>query len=119
MLKMKLMVIFLPLIFFPGCSNLSPKSEAKKQKSSKMTKNNSSKSSQRVSIDSDSIQCTLKKDIRTISVNKTNSGCAVNYTKFDETNEIATGQKEGQHCNAVKDKVVTNLTEAGFSCSGK
>ena len=119
MLKIKLMVIFLPLIFFPGCTHLNSKSEARKQKSSEMTKNNSSKSSQRVSIDSDSIQCTLEKDIRTISVNKTDSGCAVNYTKFDETKEIATGQNEGQHCNAVKDKVVTNLTKAGFSCSGK
>lgn len=118
MLKIQLMVIFLPLIFSLGCSNLGFKLNIKKQKSSKMTKN-SSKSSQKVSIDSDSIQCTLAKDIRTIFVNKTDSGCAVNYTKFDETKEIATGQKEGQHCNTVKDKVVTNLTKAGFSCSGK
>ena len=83
-------------------------------------KNNSSTSSQTVSIDGDSIQCNFKKDIRMISVNKTDSGgCVVNYTKSGETKEIASSQKEGQHCNTVKNKVVTNLTEAGFSCSEK
>ena len=118
MTKFKLLVIFVPLIFLLGCSTLSSKTETKRknQKRVRAMKTNSTKASQSVSIDFGSIQCKLKKDIRTVSVNKTDSGCVVNYTKFGEMKEIASAQNDYSHCQAVKDKVVTNLTEGGFSC---
>lgn len=114
MIKFKLLIIFVPLIFFLGCATLSSKSKirGKNQKS----KTNPAKASQSVSMDFGSIQCKLKKDIRTVSVDKTDSGCVVSYTKFDETKEIASAQNDYSHCQTVKDKVVTNLTEGGFSC---
>ena len=114
MTKIKLLVIFVPLIFFLGCSTLNSKSGTK-EKNQKKAKG-PTKAAQNVSIDFGSIQCKLKKDIRIISVNKTDSGCVVNYTKFDETKEIASAKNDYSHCQAVKDKVVTNLTGGGFSC---
>ena len=115
MTKFKLLVIFVPLIFFLGCATLSSSKSEMKGKNQKKA-GGSIKASQSVSIDFGSIQCKLKKDIRTVSVNKTDSGCVVSYTKFDETKEIASAQNDYSHCQAVKDKVVTNLTEGGFSC---
>ena len=114
MTKFKLLVIFVPLIFFLGCSTLSSKSGTK-EKNQKKAKG-LTKAAQNASIDFGSIQCKLKKDIRTVSVNKTDSGCVVNYTKLDETREIASAKNDYSHCQAVKDKVITNLTEGGFSC---
>ena len=118
MVKIKLIVIFVPLIFFLGCSTLGSKSETKRkdQKIAKTMKINKKSKNLSASIMRPT-QCKLEKDIRTVSVNKTDSGCVVDYTKFDETKQIASGQNGHSHCQAIKDKVVSNLTEGGFSCS--
>ena len=118
MVKIKLIVIFVPLIFFLGCSTLNSKSETKRkdQKKARATKINKKSKNLSAAISMDPIQCKLEKDIRTVSINQTDSGCVVNYTKFGETKKIASGQNGYSHCQAIKDKVVTNLTEGGFSC---
>ncbi|NCN26241.1 hypothetical protein GW915_01595 [bacterium] len=60
--------------------------------------------------------CTNKKDVRHIEVVEKDGGCAVNYTKFGTSNEIASAAKDMGHCDRVSEKIQVNLVESGFMC---
>ncbi|HAG91356.1 MAG TPA: hypothetical protein DCL41_05765 [Bdellovibrionales bacterium] len=61
-------------------------------------------------------QCKLGGDVRTIGVKAVDNGCEVIYTKFGESNSIASGSKGSEHCVNVVSKVKDNLENAGFKC---
>jgi hypothetical protein len=60
-------------------------------------------------------ECTSGEDKRTIEIKTTDKGCEVMYTKQGNTSSVANGGQ--QKCEAVVNKIKTNLTGAGFTCS--
>lgn len=63
------------------------------------------------------IECKNKNDIRKITNSKVKSGgCAVDYTKFSETNQVAVAKYNMDHCLTVFDRIKSKLEDAGFSC---
>lgn len=63
-----------------------------------------------------SVLCKNGPDERMIKVQKQNSRCEVLYTKFKETNSIATSVSGTDHCDEVSKRVRSNLEGAGFKC---
>lgn len=63
------------------------------------------------------ITCKNGSDTRTLSVVAQNSGCEVSYTKFGETTAPASSASGTAHCESVKERIKTNLENAGFQCS--
>jgi hypothetical protein len=62
------------------------------------------------------VTCRNGNDIREISIETTDSGCSVKYTKFGTASEIASADKGSDHCKNTVEKVKGNLSAAGFSC---
>lgn len=112
------------LLTLAACSSASkkdaagkePKQEVKNSKVAEVKKEDKKEIKKEDSILAN-IKCSLKKDQRTLVINKTDKGCKVEYTKNNETKEAASSAFGTSHCESVKDKMVKNLTEAGFSCS--
>lgn len=63
-----------------------------------------------------SIVCKNGSDTRTLDVVAKGSGCEVAYTKFDQTTAPASSVNGTAHCEAVKEKIKTNLENSGFKC---
>lgn len=62
------------------------------------------------------VTCTSGSVTRELTVVSKDGGCAVNYTKDGNTNEIATGSASSAHCKEVQEKVKGNLEKAGYAC---
>lgn len=60
--------------------------------------------------------CTSGADSRTLEVSSSGTGCELMYTKNGEAKSVATAVNESAYCTGVSEKIVTNLTAAGFSC---
>lgn len=66
---------------------------------------------------SDKASCKSGGDMRLIEVvSKEGGGCAVEYTKQNEKQQIATAEHETQHCANVMQKVRGKLEAAGYQC---
>ncbi len=66
---------------------------------------------------SSSYTCTLNGDTRTISVlNNSTGGCTVEYTKFDNTQNVANAANDISYCENVVNKIKGNLESANFAC---
>ncbi len=61
--------------------------------------------------------CKNGSDTRTLEVVAKDSGCEVSYTKFGETTTPASSVNGTAHCDSVRDRIKTNLENAGFQCS--
>lgn len=61
--------------------------------------------------------CKNGSDTRTLDVVKKDAGCEVSYTKFGETTAPASSSNGTAHCESVKERIKTNLENAGFQCS--
>lgn len=62
-------------------------------------------------------QCSKGKDVRTLHVGKKQpAGCELHYTKFNQTETVASSSVGTQHCESVKEKIEKNLKAAGFEC---
>lgn len=85
-----------------------PKPNAVAQKADKSTGASSPSAS--------SMTCTSGSVSRGIDLNTTGAGCELMYTKNGEAKSIATAKNGTTYCEGVKDKLVKNLTAAGFSC---
>lgn len=66
---------------------------------------------------SGAMTCKNGSDTRTLEVVAKDSGCEVSYTKFGETTTPASSVNGTAHCDSVKDRIKTNLENAGFQCS--
>lgn len=63
------------------------------------------------------VTCSLNQDVRKIELhNFQNDGCDLRYTKFNTVKSVAKASSEKKHCLEVSKKIVTNLTQSGFSC---
>lgn len=62
------------------------------------------------------VTCTLNNDSRTIALNTMDTGCEVVYTKFGESNSVATDSSGTDYCQTVSDRIQNNLENAGFTC---
>lgn len=62
------------------------------------------------------VTCTNGADTRTLAVSTSGTGCELMYTKNGEAKSIATAVNETGYCAGVSEKVVKNLTAAGFDC---
>ncbi len=60
--------------------------------------------------------CTSGADTRSLAISTLGNGCELMYTKNSEAKSIATAVNESAYCAGVSEKVVKNLTAAGFSC---
>lgn len=63
------------------------------------------------------IVCKSSADERKIAVVPTQTGCAVQYEKFGNMQEVATATTQLDYCGQVQEKIQNNLTAAGFSCT--
>lgn len=62
------------------------------------------------------ITCTQGSDSRSIELKTAGAVCELMYTKNGEAKSIATAKNGTEYCAGVSDKVVKNLSAAGFSC---
>lgn len=62
-------------------------------------------------------KCKMGTDVRTIQIGPSESGvCEVLYTKDGQTNSVASATADKSYCQSVLDKMVANLSNAGFTC---
>ncbi len=65
----------------------------------------------------DHVECVSGDDKRVIHVErKEGGGCEVHYTKFGQKEVVASATQDQNHCSQIRDRIRTNLTNAGFSC---
>ena len=69
-----------------------------------------------ISKTTNSVNCKLAMDERTIVVRKRSNGCAVLYSKFNETFSVANSVTQTAYCDAVLLQIKSNLENAGFKC---
>jgi hypothetical protein len=63
------------------------------------------------------IQCENGTDKRTIAVESTSeSGCEVHYSKFGNSEKVASAVHTPSFCEEVKDKIRSHLEAGQFSC---
>ncbi len=62
------------------------------------------------------MNCTSGTDSRSLEINSSGTGCELMYSKNGEAKSIATAVNETTYCAGVSEKIVKNLTAAGFSC---
>ena len=60
--------------------------------------------------------CANGSDSRGIEIQSAGTGCELKYTKNGEAKSIASAKNESAYCAGVSEKLVKNLTAAGFSC---
>lgn len=60
--------------------------------------------------------CTHGADIRSLALSSSGTGCELTYTKNGDAKSIASAKNESTFCAGVSEKIVKNLTAAGFSC---
>ena len=64
-----------------------------------------------------SIDCKIDGDTRTLElVTPESGGCAVRYTKFNNTNVAARAMNDMNYCEETYDRIKSRLEDAGFSC---
>jgi|GEM_PF-3379977 len=61
--------------------------------------------------------CVVAGDKRTVTLDKGEMKCKVNYTKNGEQTEVAWGQSTPEICKTAFDKIRTNIEGAGFKCN--
>ncbi|MBI4403469.1 MAG: hypothetical protein HY537_04875 [Deltaproteobacteria bacterium] len=62
------------------------------------------------------IICKAEKDERIVEIVETAPGCELKYTKFGETQVIASSAVGPAHCNRVRDQIKNNLEDFGYKC---
>ncbi|MCB0362052.1 MAG: hypothetical protein KDD35_05005, partial [Bdellovibrionales bacterium] len=68
-------------------------------------------------MDATKIVCQSGKDTRDLSVMKTESGgCELHYSKFGQSNVVATARNGSEHCEEILNRIKGKLEEAKFSC---
>ena len=60
--------------------------------------------------------CASGADTRNLALSSSGTGCELMYTKNGEAKSVAKAVNETGYCAGVSEKIVTNLTAAGFSC---
>lgn len=66
------------------------------------------------------VNCSSGEDKRVISITKPEGKlCSVVYVKFSESNEVAWAVNDAGYCTEVKEKIMANLSAAGYSCDGQ
>ncbi len=66
---------------------------------------------------SENITCSLQKDVRRLRILPVqDKGCSLQYTKYNTEKSIATSQSSKQHCVDISKRIITQLTQSGFSC---
>ncbi len=105
-----------------GCASSSKKEmneESMKVKVEETTKEVEMKAKSKMKKMKDSAQaltCNSGSDKRMIEVKSEDGGCEVLYTKNGETSSIASAKYDLGYCSKIQDRIVTNLTNAGFKC---
>lgn len=62
------------------------------------------------------LTCKAGKDIRVLEKSEKNAGCELKYTKFGETNVVASSAAGGSHCDKIRDQIRSNLEKSGYKC---
>lgn len=60
--------------------------------------------------------CKSGSDTRVLAVKVAGSGCELHYTKFGETNSVASSQNGTEYCQSVLERIKGKLEGAGFTC---
>lgn len=65
----------------------------------------------------DSVTCKSGGDERTIRIEKAGvNGCDLKYKKFDEEKSVASSLIGLGHCERIRDRIQSKLSDAGFQC---
>jgi hypothetical protein len=62
------------------------------------------------------LSCTLGNDRRDLSILPKDPGCELHYSKFGESQVIATSVVGSRFCEDIRKQVVNNLESAGYAC---
>ena len=111
-------VLLIALFYLVACGSAQKKSMMEGQKGQAHQKK-MMKSGQKMMKGAKGSQssCVMGKDTRIIRVEKTASGgCELFYTKFGEEKPVASSGFGTQYCEEVRERIQTNLDQAGFSC---
>jgi hypothetical protein len=107
-MKFAIMIVALMLV---GCASGQKKGDA----DTKAAVDNQ-KSASTCAVDLKKISCTKGKEVRTLEVVKKGAGCALAYTKAEQTTDVATSNSGTKHCMKVKKKIKANLEKSGYHC---
>lgn len=112
---MKYLFLVLPLAL-AACGS-ADKKEAKEEAQKVEAKADKAKKDMKKKVQvSGDFSCQLGEDKRKLEVVKSESGCALQYTKSGVSNEVASGGVGSEHCQNVANKIKGKLEEAGFKC---
>ena len=65
-----------------------------------------------------SYECRASKDLRKVAFRQLKTGgCEIAYTKFGETQVVASAANDLSHCDEIYDRIRSKLEKAGFDCN--
>lgn len=65
-----------------------------------------------------SMSCTRQADVRKVELESPASkGCEVWYSSYGNRNKVAWSANGQKHCEGVREKIKSNLENAGYQCS--
>lgn len=102
-----------------GMTACSSKSKTIDDGASETVAGSSETTVQKAKTESKSIKttCTMNKEKRNIEVRATNSGgCEVYYTRGENEKSVASSGFGTKYCEEVSERIVGNLSKAGFNC---
>lgn len=114
------------MIFIWACSSKEKKEMAPEGTEAKMEETKSDMNDKKMELKKDmkkseakmgdGATCSMDGDERTIRIDHSDGNCMVMYKKMGEEKEVANGISSGNHCQSIKDRIMSNLENAGFSC---
>lgn len=111
---MKSYLIILVVLVMAGCATNKENTKSAGSKTAKKEMVAGKKEAKKPS--AGAVKCSLKTDARVLEIVAVKKGCELLYTKFGETNSIATAVNSVDYCQATQDRIQGKLEEAGFSC---
>lgn len=103
-----------------GCSSAQKTSTDTKSTSAQKTSKKDVKSAQsktETKTTGSGIVCKNGSDERKLEIISANGGCQLSYTKFNDTNNVASAASGTEYCETVSKRIQGKLADAGYICN--